>query len=85
MTTRTLPDEHATLRTSEPTYSHIVGPRGGKEGHVLAMEARLHGTSVTGLCGHTFIPSRDVRSVPPCGRCEDLFRCMYPDGEPSES
>lgn len=60
--------------TGEPRMAHLVPPKGGKEGHVRIMEARIEGTMLTALCGHQFIPMRDPQAFPNCQRCIEVFK-----------
>lgn len=60
--------------TGEPRLSHLVAPKDGKTGAVLAMEARFNGTPVTALCGHTFVPSRDPQAFPVCQACNEILK-----------
>jgi hypothetical protein len=59
--------------TGEPRMAHIVPPKDGVEAAVRVMEARMEGTAVEALCGHVFIPSRDPKALPPCGKCLLIF------------
>lgn len=86
MSTQTISHVEETLQTGNPTLAHIIAPKDGKEGHVLAMEARFNGTEVKALCGHVFVPQRDPRSVPACQECIEIFEGKFgPEGRPSES
>ena len=59
--------------TGEPRESHIIAPKDGVEGHVLAFQARIEGTPVTALCGHVLVPMRDPKEYPLCPRCKEIF------------
>lgn len=59
--------------TGGPRSAHIIAPKDGVAGHVLAMEARFEGTPVTALCGHVFVPQRDPKALPTCQACVDIF------------
>ena len=86
MSTQTLDHVQEALQTGKPTMSHIVGPKDGVDGVVICMEARLHSLPVTALCGYTWVPSTDPRSVPSCDTCEAIFVGKFgPDGCPSEA
>jgi hypothetical protein len=86
MNTKTLSRLQESPATSTPTLAHIVAPKDGKEGSVLAMEARLNGTEVKALCGHILVPSRDPRAVPPCMQCCEIFEGKFgPEGRPSDA
>ena len=86
MSVQTRPRPGRILQTGKPTLAHIIAPKHGVEGAVLAMEARLNGTPVKALCGHVFVPSRDPRAVPSCAACDEIFYAKFgPTGEPTES
>lgn len=54
--------------------AHIVRTeKGGPTATALIVEARVNGTPVTALCGHTWVPSKDPTSMPICGKCKDIY------------
>ena len=74
--------------TGEPVYTHIVPPgldASGQmvDGAVLVMTARVEGTPVTALCGWTWVPTRDPKQYPLCGRCEEIHAALI-GGDPSD-
>lgn len=84
--TQTLERVEETTETGNPTLAHIIAPKDGVEGAVLAMEARFNGTPVKALCGHVFVPQRDPNAVPPCQECIDIFEGKFgPEGRPSDA
>ena len=40
------------------------------------LEARIEGTPLEALCGHTWVPSRDPKQLPVCQKCKDIYE-MY--------
>lgn len=70
------------LDTDEPILSHVVPGDKDHTGEALVMEARVNGTPVTALCGHTWVPSRDPMKHPVCQKCLELLRmdCQFPKG-----
>lgn len=76
--------------TGKGRVSHIVKPSKDKHGPELVMEARVFGTPVEALCGHTWVPSRDPKQFPLCQACKDIFDGLaqehgWGDDGPSES
>lgn len=74
MSTQTIDKTDLDPITGEPRASHLVGPRDGKDGSVLVMEARFNGTEVEALCGHRWIPERNPESYPVCQKCLEIFK-----------
>lgn len=72
--TLTRPDTAPTLDTGEPVLAHIVRHTADRTGQEIVLEARVYGTPVEALCGHTFVPQRDPAPVPKCERCVEVFR-----------
>lgn len=62
------------LETSEPILTHIID-RGDDErsAATLILEARVNGTPLTALCGHTWVPERDPMKYPICDKCVEIF------------
>lgn len=58
-----------------PKYSHIVWPK------QQLTDAIINGTPVEALCGHTWVPGRDPRQYPVCGKCIEAFETKFPHGE----
>jgi len=63
-----------TLDTEEPKAAHIVD-RGEdtRSAPTIILEAMINGTSITALCGHTWVPSRDPNKYPVCSKCLEIF------------
>lgn len=82
MTTTTL--EHAvapvveTERTDDPgKAAHIIlvpPDRQPMSVQAYLLEARVEGTPIRALCGHTWVPSRDPKVLPLCTRCEAIYK-----------
>jgi hypothetical protein len=70
-------DVEQEVRTSsdKPESSHIVmdADRERDDPQAYLMEARVEGFPVTALCGHVFVPSRSVKSLPVCSECKEIF------------
>lgn len=68
------------IETSSDTYtgpaklSHIVD-RGDDErpAQAIVLEAMVNGTTLTALCGHKWVPSRDPKNFPVCEKCMEMF------------
>lgn len=75
VSTSTLERTDSDLRTGagEGHYTHIVPGDDKHTGIELVMQARVNGTAVTALCGHTWIPSRDAKKYPICSRCKAIY------------
>ena len=60
--------------TDNPIYAHIVD-RGddARPATAIVLEAMVNGTTVTALCGHTWVPSRNPEKFPICPKCEEIF------------
>ncbi len=76
--------------TGQGRVSHIVKPSKDKHGPELVMEARVFGTPVEALCGHTWVPSRDPKQYPVCQACKEIFDGLaqehgWGDDGPAES
>lgn len=56
--------------------AHIVWDRGNPEAKAadLVLTARINGTPVEALCGHTFVPQRDPKRFPMCEECKAIRR-----------
>jgi hypothetical protein len=70
--------------TGEPRYAHIVAPDGQHTALELVMRARVNGTPVTAICGHTWVPDRDPKRFPICARCREIRAQLRPDQDPGE-
>jgi hypothetical protein len=75
-TTVLTPDTDEVLQTGEPTVAHIVKTDPGESAAAKVLEARIMGTPVEALCGHTWVPSRDPRQLPVCEKCKGIYE-MY--------
>jgi len=63
-----------TLERAEPILTHIID-RGDdpRTAEAIVLEARIMGQTLTALCGHKFIPSRNVQKHPVCDKCIEMF------------
>lgn len=66
-------DRSTEQQEDDPHFSHIVERDDNRTAEAIIMEARVNGTPVTALCGHTWIPERDPEKYPPCQKCLDLL------------
>ena len=76
------PDTEEVLQTGEPTSAHIVKTEPGENAAAKVLEARINGTPVEALCGHVWVPSRDPKQVPMCGKCKEIYETyrMFNEG-----
>lgn len=59
--------------TGEPILSHIIERDENESAAARITRARVEGTAVTALCGHTWVPSRNPENHPVCQKCLELF------------
>lgn len=57
------------------THIIVVPPhlRGKVDGETYVLEARINGTPVTALCGHTWVPEQDPMKYPKCRKCVEIY------------
>jgi hypothetical protein len=70
------PDTEEVAETGEPIVAHIVKTKPGENAAAKVLEARVNGTPIEALCGHVWVPSRDPKQVPMCGKCKEIYE-MY--------
>lgn len=70
------PETEQVPETSEPTAAHIVKTEPGESAAAKVLEARIYGTPLEALCGHTWVPSRDPKQLPLCEACKSIYE-MY--------
>lgn len=63
-------------QTEDGPVAHIVRTKPGEDATAKVLEARIEGTPLEALCGHTWVPSRDPKQLPVCQRCKDIYE-MY--------
>lgn len=63
-------------QTGDPIVAHIVKVEPGESAAAKVLEARIYGTTIEALCGHVWVPSRDVRQLPLCEPCQNVYE-MY--------
>lgn len=51
--------------------THLLGEHTAAS---LVFEARVNGTPVTALCGHTWVPQKDPEKLPVCGTCAEIYQ-----------
>jgi Protein of unknown function (DUF3039) len=73
MPAHTKPETEEILQTGEPTVAHIVKTEPGESATAKVLEARIYGTPIEALCGHVWVPSRDPKQVPMCGKCKEIY------------
>lgn len=56
-------------------FAHYVKAR-RRDAEALVLEARIHGKTVTALCGKKWVPSRDPQRFPICPTCAELAKGM---------
>lgn len=67
--------EEDEVQTETPSrHSHIID-RGDStmNAETLILTARVMGTPVTALCGHTWVPDRDPAKYPVCPKCMEMY------------
>jgi hypothetical protein len=67
-----------TTETDDGPVAHIVKTKPGEDAAAKVLAARIEGTPLEALCGHTWVPSRDPKQLPVCQRCKDVYG-MYRD------
>jgi len=82
--------------TTHPMMQHYYKEEAGKKTHIVrvpphlegmtspeayVLEARIEGTSVTALCGYTWIPSKDPQKFPVCDICRDIYEASLTPSE----
>lgn len=68
-----LTEVEVTTNSGDPIFTHIVEATDGMTAATRILEARVNGTPVTALCGHTWVPSRDPEKHPVCPKCVEIF------------
>lgn len=56
--------------------SHIVKVPPGVEDEspqAYVTRARIEGFPIEALCGHTWVPARDPKSLPVCTKCREIY------------
>lgn len=62
------------LEFDNPIHTHIIDRGDDKRtAAAIVLEARVMGTPVTALCGHTWVPSRDPQKYPVCPKCMEIL------------
>jgi hypothetical protein len=72
--TETITDERIELDPGQ--HAHIVVTPPGQTATAVILQARIEGTPVQALCGHTFVPQRDPKKLPICPTCKEIYDLM---------
>lgn len=72
--TTTITEERT--ETEDGPVAHIVKTKPGEDAAVKVLAARVEGTPLEALCGHTWVPNRDPKRLPVCQKCKDIYE-MY--------
>lgn len=59
--------------TIDGPVAHIVRTAPGEDAAAKVLQARVEGTPLEALCGHTWVPSRDPEQLPVCTKCKDIY------------
>lgn len=59
--------------TEDGPVAHIVRTKPGEDAAAKVLQARIEGTPLEALCGHTWVPSRDPKQLPVCQKCRDIY------------
>lgn len=62
--------------TEDGPVAHIVKTGPGEDAAAKVLEARIEGTPLEALCGHTWVPGRDPTRLPICQKCKEIYE-MY--------
>jgi len=62
--------------TGDGPMAHIVKTKRNEDAAAKVLGARIEGTPLEALCGHTWVPSRDPKKLPVCQACKDIYE-MY--------
>lgn len=72
----TITETDERTETEDGPVAHIVRTKPGEDAAAKVLEARIEGTPLEALCGHTWVPSRDPKQLPVCQKCKDIYE-MY--------
>jgi hypothetical protein len=76
-TDRRVDSDTTTLdNTDAGKCAHIIRTEPGETATAVVLRARIEGTPLTALCGHVFVPQRDPKSLPLCGKCKEIYELM---------
>ncbi len=59
--------------TEDGPVAHIVRTKRNEDATAKVLAARVEGTPLEALCGHTWVPSRDPKQLPVCQKCKDVY------------
>ena len=72
----TITETDERLETEDGPVAHIVKTKRNEDATAKVLAARVEGTPLEALCGHTWVPSRDPKQLPVCQKCKDIYE-MY--------
>ena len=72
----TIVETEEVLETEDGPVAHIVRTKRNEDAAAKVLAARIEGTPLEALCGHTWEPSRDPKQLPVCQKCKDIYE-MY--------
>lgn len=76
--TPTITQTDEDTETGDGPVAHIVKTKPGEDAAAKVLAARIEGTPLEALCGHTWVPNRDPKQLPVCQKCKDVYQ-MYRD------
>lgn len=67
----------STILDDAPVLDETDSDDPSKHSHIVHDKAKvtaayINGTPVTALCGYTWVPSKDPKSLPLCSKCKEI-------------
>jgi len=72
--TPTITQTDEDTETGDGPVAHIVKTKPGEDAAAKVLAARIEGTPLEALCGHTWVPSRDPKQLPVCRKCKEVYQ-----------
>lgn len=69
----TVIDTDEETETEDGPVAHIVKTERNEDAAAKVLAARIEGTPLEALCGHTWVPNRDPKQLPVCQRCKEIY------------
>lgn len=69
----TVTDTDEDTEIEDGPVAHIVKTRRNEDATAKVLAARIEGTPLEALCGHTWVPNRDPKQLPVCQRCKEIY------------
>lgn len=69
----TITETDERLETEDGPVAHIVKTKRNEDAAAKILAARIDGTPLEALCGHTWVPSRDPKQLPVCQKCKAIY------------